>query len=1082
MRAVSVGARTCVHLQSLLDRLDEGSERRFELVQPFQWRARREEALLVGQFEIEMTGDGERESGGVVGEDGEPRRQPLDEVRLEIAAEWTKAFRTWLATKPELGAQVEEAYNRALRGYVPPEFTAEPLSIARWSPDAPSLYPYQAKGARRVLAARRGLLAFDVGLGKSYTGCAILARARQEGWARRPVVLVPNSIVWKWKRDFARVLPDYRVLVIGSTRRALSHGPRKGRVVAQPDTPAERAEKWTAFQSGLADVVLLTYSALGRTRLDPDVLTEYVDGVAALRRQIALGRARRDGKAEKGETERQKATSAEATRAWLAERLEPPKGWEYDPGIEWHALGVDFLMVDESQNFKNLFMPEEREGGIPDAMGGTEESKRAWQLDFRCASVRKHTGGAGVVLLSATPAKNGPVEFYSAIHLVDPAAWERIGITDPEAFIDRFCAFEARPAQNAQGKLTVRQACVAFKNLHELRDVVFRYADFKTAEDVGLRIPDAQNVHHRVDLDEAQIDAIQGAWREITELKDRMKHLQGDANARMREILRLKMMGVAARVDLIAIHPALPGSAGMSRAALAAIDPHSGKVDAVVETVVSTALTACTLPGKGTPVCAADESFCLSCGHIVFVENVAAHAWLKAALVEAGVPAERIAVLNAAAAPDPETRQQIAEAFNGVGCPGDEEYVAPAFDVVIANGVAYEGVDLQRRTCAIHHVDLPWDPSTLQQRNGRGVRQGNTFGAVRIHYYLGRPSGDGRRLSLIDKKRSWMASLVKGQARTTNNPAAAVNVSVEELLLDIVPPEERARVLREREAEQEALERARRARVAAMASRMLSQAHARFRRAEKAPDAAEAGRLRAEGDQLLELLAAVDKDAWPWFSLATRVRTEAAFLPEVGPPLFPGMGVRRGAGLVEVGRAGAEVDGKPVLGLRDPTSYKPQQWTAHPAASLNAWAAELTPEDLAPGVDPLDAEALAAKFKADVVAGGFPGFTGWELAPAEWQARAWPVVEEGVITTLLTGRYAYSVVPIEHHGALAVAHVLELKHTLRGGRVLPPTEAGWEELLRLAKRSSVPWGQLNTMTRVWWKRPMPRGLTQAQET
>ena len=106
----------------------------------------------------------------------------------------------------ERQARIEHAYNRHFKGYVAPTYDAEPLSIARWVKDGVRLHPHQVAGARRVLANRGGLLAFDVGVGKTYTGIAVLAQARQDGWCRRPVVLVPNSIVWKWEADIRRVL------------------------------------------------------------------------------------------------------------------------------------------------------------------------------------------------------------------------------------------------------------------------------------------------------------------------------------------------------------------------------------------------------------------------------------------------------------------------------------------------------------------------------------------------------------------------------------------------------------------------------------------------------------------------------------------------------------------------------------------------------------------------------------------------------------------------------------------------------------------------------------------------------------
>jgi hypothetical protein len=113
------------------------------------------------------------------------------------------AFEEHEALLPGLGLRESELFRRVLLG------NAEAAEL--W-------------GALRLLTNRRGLLCFDVGVGKTYTALATLARARQEGWCRRPVVLVPNSIVWKWHADFARVLPDYRVAVIGSRQKLVARG------------------------------------------------------------------------------------------------------------------------------------------------------------------------------------------------------------------------------------------------------------------------------------------------------------------------------------------------------------------------------------------------------------------------------------------------------------------------------------------------------------------------------------------------------------------------------------------------------------------------------------------------------------------------------------------------------------------------------------------------------------------------------------------------------------------------------------------------------------------------------------------
>ncbi len=276
----------------------------------------------------------------------------LDKRRLQKAAEWDAAFKGWAGATPERRKRIEDAYNRQFRGYVAPSYSVESLPIARWKKDGPRLHAHQVAGARRVLSNGGGMVAFDVGVGKTYTGIAILARARQEGWVKRPVILVPNSIVWKWYADILRVLPDYRVAVVGSKQKVMSRGPRKGLLTSETDTPAERAEKWTRFQAGEYDVVLLTYSMLGRTRMNEAAVRTYADQVEAIQREVAL--RQRNAAKRKKQTEREQAILKEGVAAWVAQQMELGEDESYDPGVAFDDIGVDMLIVDEAQNFKEL--------------------------------------------------------------------------------------------------------------------------------------------------------------------------------------------------------------------------------------------------------------------------------------------------------------------------------------------------------------------------------------------------------------------------------------------------------------------------------------------------------------------------------------------------------------------------------------------------------------------------------------------------------------------------------------------------------------------------------------------------------
>ena len=967
----------------------------------------------------------------------------IDKIRMKKAAEWDASFKGWVGATPERRLAIEHAYNRQFRGYIAPTYTAEPLTIARWKKDGPRLHPHQVAGARRVLANRGGLLAFDVGVGKTYTGIATLARARQEGWCKRPVVLVPNSIVWKWEADIKRVLPDYRIAVIGSKRKTISRGERKGLATSDTDTPQERAEKWTRFQAGEYDVVLLTYTALGRTRMNEQAVRAYAEKTEAIQREVAL--RRRNAAKRKKLSERDEAILREGVAAWVAQQMELADGWEYDPGIAWDDIGVDLLICDEAQNYKNLYLPEDREGGVPRFMGNPGDgSKRAWQLDFRCAAVRKKTGGTGIVLLSATPAKNSPLEFYNLIQYVDPDAWRRMGIRDPEQFIDRYLRIEIKSVVTPTMEVEERGAVVGFQNLHELRDTILRYGEFKTAEDVGLKLPDP-----KVEMVEVDMDAGQDAKydRYVREIEAALKSDDPSQKA--------KILGLLARMALVAIHSQLDQGYGWKNADQVS-DPSSPKFEALAERVLANR----------------------TCGHIVFVDNVAAHRWVKMVLVNAGIAADRIGVLNAEVAPNAADRQRIAKEFNGDPEAGE----APKFDVVIANQIAYEGIDLQTRTCAIHHLDLPWEPATLQQRNGRGVRQGNTLSAIAIYYYFARRSQDGLRFNLIQGKRGWMVELLKGQNRDTNNPGAQMDMGPEEILLLISrnPEQTRARleaVRAQREAEAKK-------KIATEASKLLRAINARFRNAERTHDAVEGARLRGEAEERLKHLSKVNVEAWPWAAASIVVRDTPVLVPEAGGPLYEGLRVgvpsAWNASKVEYIEFGKVTkDGQIAFRAAGEAAWRLLK-------SDSAQFGSLKPEHYG-ATFPADEEGFTVKAAATVAndrlrySGDWPGLA-WHQAPDGWVERTWPQVADTLLGALAKVSYynaSAQKIPVVAPAGFRVVNAGAAAGTA-GVTVLPPTEAGWQAFLAHAPASGLKFGELAEAGRWWWGRSIPRNLLSAE--
>ena len=1089
-----------------------------------------------------------------------PGKNDSDESIAQARRRWAEDISTefvaWVNLETDRQDRYTAAYNRALRGFVEPVYSAEPLAIERWS-DAITPRPHQTAGARRVLANRRGMLAFGVGVGKTFTGLLVLARARQEGWARRPIVLVPNSLAWKWYKDFAKVLPDYRVAVVGSSlthrhrpfrfgrvranagtdawiaankrskvrvqvaraistewtpiERLLEGDPRRaahlrslikegaldhdpGALVprARTDTPEERAEKWRRFQAGEVDAVILTYSALGRTRLDADKIREYAKRRPSIRRQMDIDqRNARDSVERRGtslveitdamtdkerkaaekrnkQTERQKAVAKEAAAAWVAELLELPEGQKYDPGITWEDIGCDLLIVDEAQNFKNLYTPERRDGGVPKFMGGNQSSTRAWQLDFRAASVRSRSNGRGICLLSATPAKNSPLEFYSLLSLLGEDVWGDVGVDTVEAFIATFIRIEQRMVVNHRMVAEERDAVTGFTNLDVLRDIIFRYSEFKSPEDVGLKLPEVTATPVWVDLNTKQDALYEEKAAEIEEL------LQATNDPKKQgEILGLMM-----RLAMITLHPGLDETWKWTAVKKAKVEPTAPKIDAMVARVRQN-------PG---------------CGHIVFAEPVASHWWMLQALVAAGIPKSRIAILNGSTAKDTALRQSIAERFNG----DPDNDIEPEFDVVIANSIAYEGVDLQTRTCAIHHMDLPWEPATIEQRNGRGVRQGNTLATIGIYFYLARNSMDGARYSLIQGKHGWMRSLLNAQIKETSNPLASSEVGREELLLMLSrDPEETRKTLaaiREREEKKE------RRRTVTRAVRRARAVEARFRQARRLASShpQRARKLRAEAEAMLRRVLEVDPSVWPWVTQVAHARSTDVHFPDWKPvdgavetvPVLP-----VGHCIVLRDPDGEDKGQEVRIGHIDPTSRRRVGMTevgelvwSPTAASTDA--VDASRWDLARSVDlplshfshkrvrelcrlPVSSEAAIDRFRRKIREGWSKA--GWYLADDVWRELMWPRVLDIVYEDL--GTRAYSSrgsgrsfeVPAFANGKL---QVLSSSYRLRRDRpaLIPPTDSGWEQFIAMAPDSSLRWTDLNRVAQYWWQRQIPRDL------
>ena len=604
-------------------------------------------------------------------------------------------FASWVRTS-SYRDQVEETYNRTYRGFRPKAYSDVPIAIPGLNP-ALDVNAYHYAGLRWALEAGKGIIAADVGLGKTGRALMLARLAKVTGQAAKPTIVVPKSVLANWLAETQFWFPGSRVLVIGETYST----DKAGNQTSKPDDEETRRRKYHELQQNDYDFVLISQPAWNDLDVDPITKGEYVNSDFWVQRGDSLGNA-----GDKRLNEIRTAYEQAKAKREFQDREET---------IFFNQTGIDMLIMDEGHAYKNLYAAKNRFGETPKFLGGSGLSNRAQDTYFKTRWLREKNGGTGVYMLTATPTKNSPLEVYSMLSHIAPEAFDRMGIKNSEAFLDRFCEFKMDDILTVDGKIEEALVTAGFKNLDELREVMRRYIDRKTAADVGLKIPKADTREHMVDMTNQQ-ELVYQELRALAAEKSKGDDASGEAH----------IFSIMSKM----------GKASLDLGLLGYKDPRSPKIEACVAKAVEHS---------------ADG------GQVIFCEPVETHGRIVAALVAAGVPKDKIAVINGKAAPSSAARQRISDQFN-----------AGKLKFVIGNKTMEEGINLQKTTSDIHHLDLPWEPASLQQRNGRGVRQGSKKEAIRVHTYLAKRSFDGYRYQTIAAKRDWQDLLWNGGARVEN--------------------------------------------------------------------------------------------------------------------------------------------------------------------------------------------------------------------------------------------------------------------------------------------------------------------------
>jgi hypothetical protein len=619
-----------------------------------------------------------------------------------------------------------------------------------------------AQDARKVLEALKG--------GRMATWAELEAAT---GLDRQRLTAAMNRLR---ARDLARGVPPPDVLVIGE-----SFDERKK--TWTPDDSATVAQKLArlAADPSIRHVVI-SRDWFSRIPVRDETVEEVISRDAYYRRLEAEKEARQKKAAKKGKkgkegendealTARQVTQMVQAYYQKQAQKLAGPKV----AATYWEDLGVEALISDEHHAFKNLHAAPS--GGVfgeekPKFMGAGAESDRATDMLVKTAHLRGKMGGGGVFAMTATPTKNSPLEVYNMLRYVTDDI-NRITPT-PKAFVDRYIQLGHALVPSVTGGLKVAPAVVGWKNLNELRSLLRRWVFRRTAEEVGLAIPEREDHQRIFPLHPKQEEEMRRLAAET--LKAISDRSEGGG----------KIFSNMAKMRLLALDPALysprfatlpnPRYKAAAEIAKKAID-EGGKVvmfmdlgspsasaegSAVVDSVdemdddeVAELAQELGVHGKGKNLREAVKE-------ALEAREAATYERLRDELVAAGIPKEQIAIVTGKTAASPAARADIEAAYR-----------AGKIRVVIGStGIIGEGFNLQEDTTDMVHLDLPWDPGTYWQRLGRAVRQGNRQKKVRNHVLMAQGSFDALTFATLKGKQGWTDILWNGHNDIAHNAEA----------------------------------------------------------------------------------------------------------------------------------------------------------------------------------------------------------------------------------------------------------------------------------------------------------------------
>lgn len=628
-----------------------------------------------------------------------------------------QAFQDWIWKDPARRERLTRLYNDKFNSIRPREYDGSHLNFVGINPEI-TLRPHQVNAIAHILYGGNTLLAHVVGAGKTFEMVAAAQESKRLGLCQKSLFVVPNHLTEQWASEYLQLYPSANILV--ATRKDFETKNRKrfcGRIATGD---------YDAIIIGHSQFEKIPVSVERQRYLLEQQRSEALNGIAEL-------------KANHGErfSIKQMERTKKSIDAKLAKLNDQSRK---DDVVTFEELGIDRIFVDEAHYYKNLaaFSKMRNVGGISQT-----EAQKSSDLYMKCRYLDELTGGRGVVFATGTPISNTMVEMYTMQKYLQYHTLEEHGLLNFDAWASTFgetvTAIELAPEGTGYRAKT---RFSRFYNLPELMSMFKEVADIQTADMLNLPVPKAN--YHNIVLkpSEQQKEMVAALGQRAEKVRNRMVDSTED------NMLLITNDGRKLALDQRLLNPLLP-------------DSDTSKINACVGDVFdiwqrtadqrSAQMVFCDLstPGKNRPI----EMVPNEQGGYEMAEFQNVYDDLRNKLIARGIPAEEIAYIHSA-----NTETQKKELFGKVRS-GQVRVLIGSTQKMGA------GTNVQKKLVALHHLDCPWRPSDLQQREGRIIRQGNENNEVDIYTYVTENTFDSYLYQLVEGKQKFI-----GQIMTSKSP------------------------------------------------------------------------------------------------------------------------------------------------------------------------------------------------------------------------------------------------------------------------------------------------------------------------